>query len=45
MALTKIISKYQRVKKIPLAAHLGCYCKIIVFSPFILKISYYHLQE
>ena len=34
--------KYQGVKEFHMLAHIGCYCKIMVFSPFKVKVTYYH---
>ena len=36
------VMKYQEVKVFYLLANMGCYCKMVVFSPFKLEISYYH---
>ena len=33
--------KYQGVKEFHMMAHVGC-CNIMVFSPFKVKVTYYH---
>ena len=35
-------SKYQGVKEFHMLARIGCYCNITVFSPFKVKVTYYH---
>ena len=35
------ITKYQGVKEFHMLARIGCYSKIMVFSPFKVKVSYY----
>ena len=34
--------KYQGVKEFHMLARIGCYCNIIVFSPFKVKVTYYY---
>ena len=34
--------KYQGVKEFHMLARIGCYCNIMVFSPFQVKVTYYH---
>ena len=34
--------KYQGVKDFHMLARIGCYCNIMVFSPFKVKVTYYH---
>ena len=34
--------KYQGVKEFHMLAHIGGYCNIMVFSPFNVKVTYYH---
>ena len=34
--------KYQGVKEFHMLARIGCYCKIMVFSPLKLEVTYYH---
>ena len=36
------MSKYQGVKEFHMLARIGCYCNIMVFSPFKVKVTYYH---
>ena len=36
------IEKYQGVKEFHMLARIGCYCNIMVFSPFNVKVTYYH---
>ena len=33
--------KYQSVKKFHMLARMGCYCNIMVFSPFKVQVTYY----
>ena len=33
--------KYQGVKEFHMLAPIGCYCNIMVFSPFKVKVTYY----
>ena len=35
------IREYQGVKEFHMLAHVGC-CNIMVFSPFKVKVTYYH---
>ena len=35
-------TKYQGVKEFHMLARIGCYCNIMVFSPFKVKVTYYH---
>ena len=35
-------NKYQGVKEFHMLARIGCYCNIMVFSPFKVKVTYYH---
>ena len=37
--------KYQGVKEFHMPAHIGLYCKIKVFSPLKLDITYYHFSK
>ena len=37
--------KYQGMKEFHLLPCMGCYCKMVVFSPFKLEIPYYHLSK
>ena len=37
--------KYQGVKEFDMLARIGCYCKIMVFSPFKVKVIYYHSSK
>ena len=39
---SKASSKYQGVKEFHMLARIGCYCNIMVFSPFKVKVTYYH---
>ena len=41
-ALETNYSKYQGVKEFHMLARIGCYCNIMVFSPFNVKVTYYH---
>ena len=34
--------KYERVKESHMLARIGCYCKIMLFSPFKLEVTYCH---
>ena len=34
--------KYQGVKEFHMLARIGCYCNIMVFSPYEVKVTYYH---
>ena len=34
--------KYQGVREFHMLARIGCYCNIMVFSPFKVKVTYYH---
>ena len=34
--------KYQGVKEFHMLARIGCYCNIMVLSPFKVKVTYYH---
>ena len=34
--------KYQGVKEFHMLARIGCYCNIMVFSTFKVKVTYYH---
>ena len=36
------MTKYQGVKEFHMLACIGCYCNIMVFSPFKVKVTYYH---
>ena len=36
------IGKYQGVKEFHMLARTDCYCNIMVFSPFKVKVTYYH---
>ena len=36
------IFKYQGVKEFHMLARIGFYCNIMVFSPFKVKVTYYH---
>ena len=36
------IKKYQGVKEFHMLARIGCYCNIMVFIPFKVKVTYYH---
>ena len=36
------VQKNQGLKEFHMLAHMGCYCIIIVFSPFKLEITYNH---
>ena len=36
------LTKYQGVKEFHMLALIGCYCDIMVFSPFKAKVTYYH---
>ena len=35
-------AKYQAVKEFHMLARIGCYCNIMVFSPFKVEVTYYH---
>ena len=35
--------KYQGVKEFHMLARIGCYCKIMVFSPLKLEVTYYQI--
>ena len=37
--------KYQGVKEFHMLAHIGCYCKIMVFSPLKLEVTYSHSSK
>ena len=37
--------KYQGVKEFHMLARIGCYCKIMVFSPLKLEVTYYHSSQ
>ena len=37
--------KYQGVKEFHMLAHIGCNCKIMVFSPLKLEVTYYHSSK
>ena len=37
-----IHKQYQGVKEFHMLARIGCYCNIMVFSPFKVKVTYYH---
>ena len=39
---SEIDKKYQGVKEFHMLARIGCYCNIMVFSPFKVKVTYYH---
>ena len=41
-AIDQLFSKYQGVKEFQMLARIGCYCNIMVFSPFKVKVTYYH---
>ena len=36
---------YQGVTEFHILARIGCYCKIMVFSPFKLEVTYYHSSK
>ena len=38
-------TKYQGVKEFHMLARIGCYCKIMVFSPLKLEVTYYHSSK
>ena len=38
-------TKYQGVKEFDMLARIGCYCKIMVFSPLKLEVTYYHSSK
>ena len=38
----KLSIKYQGVKEFHMLARIGCYCNIMVFSPFNVKVTYYY---
>ena len=40
--LARLIIKYQGVKEFHMLARIGCCCNIMVFSPFKVKVIYYH---
>ena len=43
IALIKLtFIEYQGVKEFHMLARIGCYCNIMVFSPFEVKVTYYH---
>ena len=39
------VTKYQGVKEFHMLARIDCYCKIMVFSPFKAKDTYYHSSK
>ena len=41
-AIYQLFLKYQGVKEFHMLARIGCYCNIMVFSPFKVKVTYYH---
>ena len=43
--IIKYINKYQGVKEFHMLARIGCYCKIMVFSPLKLEVTYYHSSK
>ena len=42
---TKTFLKYQGVKEFHMLARIGCYYKIMVFSPLKLEVTYYHSSK
>ena len=42
VAEDQLTEKYQGVKEFHMLARIGCYCNIMVLSPFKVKVTYYH---
>ena len=45
IVLSKTYTKYQGVKEFHMLGRIGCYCKIMVFSPLKLEVTYYHSSK